>query len=282
MGSLSKKILAGFTAIVFILNVTGCATPYMVHPEFKERHKNIVSASVMPPEVDAYILTFQGDKKRLHDIIPLMESTTVSEMKKALADKGYIVKELDLSEEALGKNPELRTSLFNVRKVFTKTLEDISKRKQKKFTYSIGSEVNVFADLADCDILIFIKEEGVKKSAGEVAKDVAKGLAISAACILFGVVYVPIPKTAAVLMHIAIVDSNDGAILWYTNNLCNPNWDPENQKHMTMLIKYLFKPFPQAAVKKSYEEQFKVIKEEKEIAPRERGTVIMPANPSTP
>lgn len=268
----NRKVTALVIMGAFILNLCGCATPYNTHPEFKERHKSIRSAAIMPPEVDAYVLTFKGDKQRLHDVIPLMEKTTVEQIKEVLSEKGYEIKELDLSEESLERNPELRTSLFNVRKVFEKALADITKRKQRKFTYSVGSDVNIFADRADCDILVFVKEEGVKKSAGEVAKDVAKGAVLSAACLLVGAIYIPIPQLFATLVHIAIVDSNDGAILWYSNNSYNVNWNPENQTQIARLVKSLIKRFPDSVFKDeiekgTVEELAEEIEQEKLVVP---------------
>lgn len=246
-----NKLFTAALTIIFALSATGCAT-YKAHPDFKERHKNIKSASLMPPEVDAYVLTFKGEQKRLHDLIPIMEKTTIEELEKTLAEKGYEVKKLDLSEAVLQQNPDLRTSLFHVNEAFKKQLIDISKCRQKKFTYSLGSEVNVFAELADdCDILVFVKEEGIKKSAGEVAKDMTKALVLTAAFALIGGIYVPIPQFYATIVNIAIVDSNDGAILWY--NASNPNnssVDPENQKYLGKLVKSLLNKFPDSAFKK--------------------------------
>jgi len=248
-----KRSVSLLVVIAFALNISGCATPYKMHPDFKERHKNIHSASMVKPDIEAYLLTFKGEKQRLHDLIPKMERTTTYMIEKILKEKGYEIKKLNLKEETLESNPDLRTTLFNVQKLFSKSLDDISKRKKKVFTYSIGSDVNILADEADCDVLVFVKEEAIKKSAGEIAKDVIKGVAITAAALLIGVVYVPIPQTAATLVHIAIVDSNDGAILWYTNNLNNINWDPENQSQLAQLLKQLLVPFPKSIYKKEPE-----------------------------
>ena len=273
-----NKLVSSVIAVTFVVNISGCAT-YRVHPEFKERHKNIHAVTVMPPETDAYILTFQGDKKRLNDLVPIMEKTTVQELEKVLSDKGYVIKKLELGKEALDAKPQLRETLFNVNKLFTKSLEDIAKGKKKTFTYSLGSEVNTFADLAESDILIFTKEEGIKKSAGEIAKDVTKGLVTSAALLLIGVVYIPIPQTAATIAHVAIVDSNDGAILWYNNNAINVNWDPENQKQLAQLIKSLINPFPDSAFKKKDVKEKLIEKKHLEQVPTDlkKSTAIVPA-----
>lgn len=271
-----RKFVALAVLVSFSFGITGCAT-YQIHPEFKERHKNIKSVSVMPPEVDAYILTFQGDRKMLNDLIPIMGKTTSEELEKIIVDKGYELKKMDLSEEALKNNPDLKTSLFHVNEVFKKSLEDIAKRKKSKFTYELGSDVNRFANLAATDILIFVKEDGIKKSAGEIAKDLAKGLAISAACILIGAIYVPVPQTSATIVHLAVVDGNDGAILWYNNNAAAPNWDPENQKQLATLIKSLIGPFPDSVFKKK-DINKEIIEKTKPVS---TGTEITPAATAT-
>ncbi|GEM_PF-6682119 len=243
-----ERVVALAVIAVFALNISGCAT-YQVHPEFKERQKKIKSVAVMPPKVEAYILNFQGDKKMLSELVPVMAKTTMEQLEKVFSAKGYEINKLDLSEENLTKNPDLRTSLFHINELFEKQLQDIQKRKKSKFTYGVDAEANTFANLANSDVLIFTKEDGIKKSAGEVAKDVAKGLMITAACLLVGAIYIPVPQTAVTVVQVAVVDGNDGAILWYNNNIATPNYDPENQKQLTVLIKSLISPFPDSAFK---------------------------------
>lgn len=249
MKFLLKRLFAGVCCLSLITATTGCAT-YNVHPEFKERHKNIKTFSVMPPEIDAYMLTFKGDKKMLKDLIPMMTDTTVETLEEVLSNKGYAIKKLDISEDVLKGSPDLRTSLFHVNELFKKELENIRKMQKNKFIYTLGSDVNVFANRADCDVLIFVKEEGIKKSVGEVAKDMTKGILLSASALLVGVGYLPIPQTATTVVHIAVVDSNDGAILWYRNNLYEPNYNPEKEKHVKQLVKSLINQFPNSAFKK--------------------------------
>ena len=239
-----RRVFALLLAVSLMISTSGCATAIKKHPEFTERHKSINSVAVMPPEITAYKLTFQGDKIPLHELIPVMEEITVSEIKAQFEKKGYNVNKLDLSESALETNPDLRTAMFNVRKMFNKALEDIQKGRQKKFTYSLGSDVNVLADMANCDALIFVVEEGVKKSAGEIAKDMAQGVLLSAAALLIGVIVIPIPKTAATIIHVAVVDANNGDILWYTNNKVSPDIDPENKGQLRSAVRGRVAGFP--------------------------------------
>ncbi|MDD5449717.1 MAG: hypothetical protein PHO42_03865 [Candidatus Omnitrophica bacterium] len=92
MKLLSNVGVKYLVVLALLLNITGCATPYKMHPEFKERHKNIASAALMAPEVDAYVLTFQGDKKRLDDLSAKMEGVTIGAIEKIFSEKGYIIK----------------------------------------------------------------------------------------------------------------------------------------------------------------------------------------------
>lgn len=240
-----KNIVFFILACLIIVNISGCAT-YKVHPEFKERHKNIRSASMMPPTADAYLMTFKGDKKRLDDVVTLMEETTVKDIEDIFSKKGYIIKKLDLGKEALDAKPQLREALFTVNKLFTKSLEDILKGKKKTFTYSLGSDVNTFADLADSDVLVFVKEDGIKKSAGEIAKDVTKSVLLAVVGVHSEVIL------HMTVVHFAVVDSNDGAILWYNTNATNAallKYDPANKKQLSGLLKILINPFPDSAFK---------------------------------
>jgi len=244
-----KKVCVIILIVSFSFNVSGCFKPFLVHPEFKERHKHIFSAAIMAPETDAYMLMFNGDQKRMPELLPTMERSTIINIENALREKGYIVKNLNLSERVLKNDPELRTTLFNVRTAFGKALDDIAKRRKKEFIYSVGSEVNIFADKANCDVLVFVKEVGIKKSAGEVTKEVVKEVLLTTACALIGVIRIPIPKVCATRLNIAIVDSNDGAILWYIDNKQNTAYDPQNKEHLFMLAKSLIKHFPEVANK---------------------------------
>ncbi len=248
MKSIIKRLLVTFTVLIYTVSISGCASSIKKHPEFKKRHQLIRSVAMIPPEVAAYKLTFKGDKVPMDELVLMvMELATTSELKSVFEKKGYDVKELDLSEGILQAEPELRAILFDVKKIFKTALEDIQRRKKKKFTYTLGPDVNVFADRADCDILVFVCEEGLKKSTGEIVKDVVKGALITAAAACIGVIYIPMPKTFATIIHITIVDANDGAILWYTNNRLNPNVDPESEKQLRGAIRRMLKRFPKVS-----------------------------------
>lgn len=262
------------TAGLFLgFGASGCAT-YQVHPDFKERQKSIKTLACLPPDVAVYKLGFTGGKEPMYDLYPAVKTQTVEELQRVFEEKGYEIRPLDLSESALNQEPELRTTLHTVQEVYQKTLGDIAKRRQKKFTYSIGSEINSLADWAQADVLLMVKWEAYKKTGGEIAKDMAKTILIAAAT--FGSV-VPIFPTSQGLMQVAVVDGNTGDILWYHNNLATTAVDVEQEEQLKRAVAQAVKPFPLSAAKQE-EEKAKRRKSKPGAFPKG----IQPAMPPAP
>lgn len=244
--NLFRKGFIYFIATVFYLNISGCAT-YRVHPSFKEKQKDIHSFAVMTPDVAVYRVNFKGDKTMMHDLLPKVSGCTIDEIEKVFEKKNYDCKRLNLDENTLSEDAQLKTAFFNVNQRFSKALEDIQKGKKKEFTYCLGSDVNFFANLANCDVLIFAKEEAYKKTGGEIAKDVIKAVLIMAAT-LGTVFYMAYPSMTVI--QVAVVDANTGDILWYHYNLGSQDLDCANEKALRAAIRDTFSPFPKRFVEK--------------------------------
>jgi len=238
-----KKSISVILIIFFIISISGCAT-YRMHPDFKERHKNIRYVSVMPPKVEIYKLTFKGDKEMMFELLDPAVQTSIEEIKKVFIDKGYTIQELDLSESMLRKDNELKEAVFSINTIFEKTLHDIAKRKRKKFTYELGPEVNIFADMSNADVLIFTREEGYKKTGGEITKDVLKSALIFTATL--GAV-LPIYPASYCLVQSIVVDANSGKVLWYNDNRTNTWGDLGKEPEIRNVIRRVLKGFPKIA-----------------------------------
>jgi hypothetical protein len=78
------------------------------------------------------------------------------------------------------------------------------------------------------------------------------------------------------MMHFAVVDANDGAILWYHNNIPNQGWDPENQKQLALLVRSVVGPFPDSLFKKKNIKE-KISKKEQPVsgAPETKGAAVV-------
>ena len=232
----SRKIYSLFILVLTLLS-SGCAT-YRVHPVFKERQKTIQKVAIVQPEVTVVKVTFKGDNEPMYDLIGLVAKQSQEEIEGIFRKKGYDVQPLGLGEEELNKNPDLRTDLFHLRELYAKTLEDISKRRQKKFTYSVGSDVNRFADLSGADAVILVRIEAFKKTKGEITKDFFKTVLIAA---VTGMQIQYFHDAAAI--QLAVVDGNTGDILWF-NAAPGGEVDVAKEGELRSLLRGLVKAFP--------------------------------------
>lgn len=242
---MARKIFVWMLIIVFLASTSGCAS-YMKCPDFKERHQHIQHIAVVAPDIEVYRLTFKGDQEMLYELIPLVRQYSQDEFEITLKKKGYDVEKLDLSKEALEKDPELKSALFNIRQAYNKKLQDIQRRKKRQFTYSLGSDVNLFADLGSADTLLFVKGTGYKKSGGEIAKDIVKSVLLSA--VSLGNVMM-LPSFNVAIFKVAFVDGDTGEILWFNHNTNNANINVEKEKRVRSAMRSLLKPFPDSVNK---------------------------------
>lgn len=269
----NKRCFVSFGLILSLgLGTGGCAT-YKMHPEFKERRKSIKTVSALPPDVEVYRLTFGGKKEPMYELYPQVSKGTMEALEGVFTEKGYRIQPLDLSEAALEAEPGLRATLYTLHEVYKKTLVDIQKRRQKKFIYSLGAQVNSLADRANADALLLVKWEAYKKSGGEIAKDMIKTVLIAAATL--GNVIAIMPPSYATA-HFALVDGNTGEILWYHHNLNNIAVNVERHDQLTVAISRMVQPFP---ISKELEERRKA-KRERHKRPKTNISADQPISPT--
>lgn len=120
-----------------------------------------------------------------------------------------------------------------------KRLDDISRRRQKKFTYTLGPDVNVLADHADSDILVFVKGESLKKTCGEIARELFMRIMVGTSFL---------PSETRITM--GIVDGNTGDLLWYHYNT-DLGIDPAKDDQVRKSIHAMLKPFPVSSEKQA-------------------------------
>lgn len=236
----SQKIWGSISLLMLVFCI-GCATTIKYHPTYLERKGVIKKIAVMPPEIKIFLITATEGNKLIHDLTVKIEKDVLSEMENLIKEKGFTFQDIKLAEEDLDKEPDLKFEINKVQKKFNQVNEKIMKDIYKKeLNYSIGSEVNQFADRADADGLIFIRGIGFKKSAGQVTKDFLKSLAIGIATA--GAVTPAGYTYSTVSLQVALVDSDTGEILWY--NKKDLEIDPANEQQIKNLLKGVFDKFP--------------------------------------
>ena len=235
-----------------LVAASGCATLGAPrHPEFKALHAQIRSVAVLPPSVEVYKFTFKGEREMLYDLLPGLRQQAIAELEQVLAKRGYQVQPLDLSEQALNDNPELKRSLHTIQELFDKRIEEYSKKwfpRVHEFRYSVGSDINLFADRAQSDALVFVRCQGIKKSGGEIAKDFAKTLLVAVATLGNAVVY-HYPSVTVVQM--GVIDGDTGELLWYYHNFGQGNFDIARETRFRKELRSMISKFPKAASTKA-------------------------------
>lgn len=227
---------------------SGCATAGVVatHPDFKTRRAHIHTMAVLPSKVEVYKLTFKGDREMMYDLLPPIAQWANQEIQTTFITRGYEMRSLRLTDEAFANHPELKQSLSTIQDIFNKRLEEYHHRwfpAFRAFTYSIGSEVNVFADHTDSDALVLMQCTGIKKTGGEITKDLAQSLLIAAAT-LGSVLVIQYPSITVIQM--AVVDGNTGDILWYADNTQDAAFDIANETHFRKTLRHMVSQFPKA------------------------------------
>ena len=222
------------------LLASGCAT--YQHPDFKARHARIASVAVLPSSLEVYRVTFKGDKDPMHDTAAEANQVAAGEIAAVLKNKGYTVQPFDSSEEALAKNPEVRTAWHTAKELCVKTIGDIQKGKRGKTPYSLGEEANILADHSRADSLVLLVGESVKKTGGEVTREV----------ILWALFGTPI-RPNETLAFAVLVDGNTGEILWVNKN-ANTGVNPSMPEQVRALVRDNLNLLPKSASKQAEEQ----------------------------
>lgn len=234
-----------------MLMTQGCATFTTVrHPEFSSRHPRIGSIAILPPMVEVYRITFQGDRQPLYDLLPSVQRQVMEEAQRVLSNRGYHTRMLETSEEESPSDGKIPRAHFHTAyQLFEQRIQKHRKRffpAFREFRYSIGSEANVFAEHEESDALLLMQCMAYQKTAGQIAEEVVKSVLMAAAT-LGSVVTYQYPSTT--FLEIGIVDGETGDVLWYVDNNHAGAFafNITREKQLRRAVKSLLSKFPKAS-----------------------------------
>lgn len=234
-----RQIRTTAAACVILALASGCST-HQVHPGFKARQSQLRVMTCVPPHVEVYKMGFAKNEP-MHDLHPPLIKHTVDKLQDVMEEKGYEWHTLNVPQSSAGQPADLQTAVYAADKIFNKLLEDIAKRRQKTFTYTLGADINPVSDPAGADAVLMVRWEAYKKTGGEIAKDLTKSLLIAAATL--GTVIMVAPTSVGVV-SIAVVDGSTGDILWYNTNQQDTWVDVAKEDDVRRAIDRTLKPFP--------------------------------------
>ena len=245
MSSIRCRIAILPALLLLTALLAGCATTVRRHPDFEARRKEIASVSVMPPQVEFVRIVFKGDDEPLREESSAVARRLPGLVAAELRSHGFDVKEAGLYADDSEDLSEMRFETTQISRAFAEASGEMYQQPlmiesdAMKYERSLGADVNLFADRAEVDALVFAKMWGFKKSSGEIAKDAAMTVLIAAATL--GSV-VSVQPTAGATIRIALVDGTTGDVLWA--NTAGTNGDFEG-RGLNTLIAGLFKQFPE-------------------------------------
>ncbi len=225
--------------------LAGCAT-VKTHPEFADRQAKIQKMAVLPPEVEAYEVTFNAGNKPLPELQAIVKNHTSSALISELQAKGYDASSIKIEQKDIDSDPALRNAFFEMQTLYKKATEDIAKGKKSQFTYDVGSSPNIFADRYQANVLVLTRQVASKPSGGVTAAELVTTTASIVTTALVGVSAgggFTAPHT--LVTEIAIIDADLGDILWYNLGQTTENFTKaENPKPVEKLVKQILGSFP--------------------------------------
>ena len=255
MNSKSLKIMSQISLAPLLacaLFLGGCATTVKVHPDFAKRHEHMQRIAVMPPDVEAYEITFNAGPKPLADLKELVESKSLQNINTAFKQKGYEVTNVAITSDKLEKDPQLKEAWFDIQTLYKQALKDIQANKKTSFTYEIGSGPNYFADKEKVNAIILTRQSGTKLSQGMIGAQLAQNIASIATSLLVGVSAGGGGQPWWTLdTQIAVVDAESGDILWYNlDRTIDDYTKPKDEKVIHDHINKILGLFPDSKFKK--------------------------------
>lgn len=202
--------------IILSFLLSSCSTTVRMSTNFKEKRKTMVAYVQMPCEADIELRKVNGANERLYEMENNSCYTIRSTVSVELAKKGFErVAFIDIDTSTL--NDDLKFKYNSIQEDIDRAITEMYTRPKQSYSKayhinsSIGKDVNFFADYYKADLLVFSKMIGFKNSPGENIMNAGKS-------VLIGVFtlgnFIPIFDSEGGLIYIAIVDGNNGEILW--------------------------------------------------------------------
>jgi hypothetical protein len=242
---MKQYLMAPVTAVLALGLATGCATTVKQHPEFNDRHSKMQKLAVYPPDVKAIEVTFNTGQKPLPALIEALKTASTKTLQEEFKAKGYEIETIAITQDQIDKDPALKEAVYQLSTLYQKAIADMQKNTKKEFTYSVESAANYFTNSNKANAIIMTREVVLQQSSGLWGAQCASRVAAVTTQILFGVSAVNVQSHFQNMVEVAIVDADQGDILWYNLKEVKDDYaDPSHAETIPNIIKDVVKPFP--------------------------------------
>ena len=226
---MASRGLRNAVVLLAVMCAVGCAKLPKKSAEFDAAAKEMKSVAVMAPSFELQqvgMFSAAMVSEMNHDIEMVLKEAA----DEVIEASALSAAKLDISDEALAQNPELRSAIYN-QEAAAQRVHLAMDGTGKTINVPYDGDPDLFADAADCDFLAFVRGTGYFTTGGAQATDVALS-------ILFGG---PTTPDTSTFLTAFIVDANLGKVIWY-NEVKRDSSDPRKRSNLLDSVKKLFEP----------------------------------------
>jgi hypothetical protein len=209
------------------------------HPDLKSGKMVVHKTLILPPQARVIKSGMKGGDSLIEES-RMVETALPAIVTKALQDKGCTVLENAFAPAALEKDQDLKYAVADIQGRFDELRKHMDQKPKdvRKGRYTLGDEVSKFNPGAAADALVFVRAEGVLNTGGK-----------KAFATVFGGLSGAMATRNTIIVNIAVVDAQSGAVLYYGRAIATGNFVSEPE-HMSEPIVKSFKEFGPAPVSK--------------------------------
>jgi len=184
-----------------ILNV-GCATP-LANPSTAAELEAVREIVVVPADVFVGLSKFASDDERMTEIEEEHKPVISDFMAHAISENGYSQVAFDF---------EAYDGDHNISYMVTSFKEELAQSMETPNDWvPLGESTRELARVTNADALLYVSYEGIRKSGGEVAKDIGTSILIG---VLTAGSYIPVSAQNSGVASAYLIDGISGDILW--------------------------------------------------------------------
>jgi hypothetical protein len=188
----------------FILLMIACSVPLaraqFAHPDLKSGKIVVRKVLILPPRATVTKSGMKGNETLIAES-QMVEAALPGIIAEAIQAKGCTVLDNVFAPEALEKNPDLKFAVADIQDRYDALHKHVSEKPKdvRSGRYTMGDEVANFNPGAAADALVFVRAAGVVNTGGKKVLGAIAG----------------VNEADYVVVNIAIVDSQSGAVLYY-------------------------------------------------------------------
>lgn len=207
--------------LLFVILLTSCTSAVWVHRDFDSMKYKVQTIAVMPPQIE-YSERMAGSTEPKPEYNSKVSKYTQAALNEALKEAGYIAKPVKLTDSASTNIQDSTPCLIRSQKKAYSICDSIGELKIKKETYKMNSEIDVLAERADANYLLFCRGKAFSTSEGrEIVDAIFTGIKTGALR-----TFDPGPQKEGLSLELLLVDANRAEAIWYNGNLEPKDLDP--------------------------------------------------------